>query len=79
MKNGTLMIQKYIESQETTKNNCISTEYITWRNEQISRYRQPPRVKQEEIKSQRRPITTKETESVIRKLQDQMASLEHST
>lgn len=38
-----------------------------------------PRVKQEEIKSQRRPITTKETESVIRKLQDQMASLEHST
>lgn len=34
------MIQKYIESQATTKNNCISTEYITWRNEQISRYRQ---------------------------------------
>ena len=43
MKNETLMIQKYIESQETTKNNCISTEYITWRNEQISRYRQPPK------------------------------------
>ena len=38
-----------------------------------------PRMNQEEIESQSRPITTKESESVVRKLQDQMASLEHST
>ena len=72
--------QKYKElSENTTKNRCQKTGQ-PGRNGQILKHTHTPKLKQEEIEHLNRPITSEETETVIKNLpkirvQDKMASL----
>ena len=61
-------MKKYKGLQETVINNYMAIKWIIWKNGQILRKFNLPRLNQEEIETMNNPVTSTETEAVIKNL-----------